>query len=355
MDEVGAQEWATRFDQQAAACDELGSPLYGRLLRLLGADIRSEGTTWAVLSSRAGLRFGQAAPLRMLGTAHRLALTGEDPQWAANLPSCGGTPPADDAQLAREWQALLGRRATELAAGLDREVQTNEVGRSAGLALALASTRFTEARLVEIGCSAGLNLRLDRFDIEIGGVVLGNAGSPVEVRPEVVGEMRRRQMHLVLPRISERVGLDPHPLDVSSAEARTTLLSYVWPDQPRRLSRVRAAAELAARVPAELLRVGGGGLDTAGALAVVLEREGPTVVQHSIVWQYVPTDVRWEITAALETAGERATAESPLGWVRFEPDEWDRRRAAVWLRTWPHGGDRLVAHADYHGRWLEPV
>ena len=42
-------------------------------------------------------------------------------------------------------------------------------------------------------------------------------------------------------------------------------------------------------------------------------------------------------------------------WVRFEPDVWDRGRVAVWVRRWPEGGDRLVAHADYHGRWLAPV
>ena len=65
--------------------------------------------------------------------------------------------------------------------------------------------------------------------------------------------------------------------------------------------------------------------------------------------------MRWRITEVLERAGAAATAEDPLGWVRYEPDEWDRRRAAVWLRTWPHGGDRLVAHVDYHGRWLAPA
>ena len=76
---------------------------------------------------------------------------------------------------------------------------------------------------------------------------------------------------------------------------------------------------------------------------------------HSIVWQYVPTEVRWRITEAIEAAGSAATDEEPLAWVRYEPDEWDRRRAAVRLRRWPDGGDRLVAHVDYHGRWLAPA
>ncbi|MCZ7628597.1 MAG: DUF2332 family protein [Microthrixaceae bacterium] len=82
--------------------------------------------------------------------------------------------------------------------------------------------------------------------------------------------------------------------------------------------------------------------------------EARPVVMHSIAWQYIPTDVRWRITEVIEAAGERATGAEPLAWVRYEPDEWDRRRAAVWLRTFPDGADGLVAHADYHGRWLSP-
>jgi len=99
--------------------------------------------------------------------------------------------------------------------------------------------------------------------------------------------------------------------------------------------------------------------EAVAAVAAALEVDGPRVVLHSIVWQYLPTPERWAVTAALEAAGERATPSAPLAWVRFEPDEWDRRRAAVWLRTWtgegPSGQDRLVAHVDYHGRWISPL
>lgn len=354
---AGPEEWAGRFAAQADACHELGSTLYGRLLSLLAAEITAGAATWDVVATHAGLRFGQAGPLRLVGAAHRLALAGRAPEWAAVLPSCGGEVPADDGALLVAWRHLLDLRGAELVAGLDREVQTNEVGRASGLGLGLAETGMSECRLVELGCSGGLNLRLDHFSVDLGGVVLGDAGSAVQLRPELRGHLGHlRHEGLVLPRVTERVGIDPHPVDVTTEEGRLTLLGFVWPDQGERLERVAVAIEVARHQPAELLTAGvSPDDDTAALLAATLARGGPVVVQHSIVWQYVPTEMRWRITEAFEEAGAAATDDDPVAWVRFEPDEWDRRRAAVWMRRWPGGSDRLVAHVDYHGRWISPA
>jgi hypothetical protein len=351
------ETWAQRFEHQAAACGEIGSPLYARLLRLIAEELRAGTSSWDVVATRADLRFGQAGPLRLVGTAHRLALAGEAPQWAEVLPSCGGSPPEADEALLVAWRVLVDQHAEPLAEGLSREVQTNEVGRAAGLGLALAETGFTACDLVELGCSGGLNLRLDHFDIEVGGLALGRAESPVQLRPELRGHIGAlRHEGLAMPQVGRRVGIDPHPVDPTTESGRLTLLCYVWPDQAARLARVEAAIELARRAPAELIEVSADGSpDTADALAAVLGATVPTVVQQSIMWQYVPAELRWRITEVMEERGGQATEEAPLGWVRFEPDEWDRRRAAVWLRRWPGGADRLVAHVDYHGRWLSPV
>jgi hypothetical protein len=76
-----------------------------------------------------------------------------------------------------------------------------------------------------------------------------------------------------------------------------------------------------------------------------------TVVFHSIVWQYLDDGERDQVRAAITRAGDRATAESPLAWVRMEPDGDDAR---VDVNTWP-GDHRLVARAGFHGRpvrWL---
>lgn len=377
-------DWAGRCTQQAESCAELGSPLYARLLSLLAIEIAQTGPTWEVIAPRAELRFGQAGPLRLLGAAHRLALSGAAPSWARMLPSCGGEVPSTNGELISAWSELVRTQGQELSEGLDYEVQTNEVARSAGLALGLASTAFSSTRLVELGCSAGLNLRLDQFCIDLAskadseGVgsssrLLGDPGSTVRLSPEV----RTAAPHPLgqLPRITERIGIDPHPLDATTEQGELRLLGFVWPDQLQRIERCKAAIEMACRVPAVLMQsalmqsadpLGPGGLeqtaarppsalrDTAELLESLLANEQPTVIQQSIVWQYIPPELRWRITAVIEAAGHRATADTPLAWVRFEPDEWDRRRAAVWLRTWPTGADCQVAHVDYHGRWIAP-
>ncbi len=377
-------DWAGRCTQQAESCAELGSPLYGRLLSLLATEVAQTGPTWEVIAPRAELRFGQAGPLRLLGAAHRLALSGAAPSWARVLPSCGGQVPSRDGELISAWSELVRTHGQELSEGLDCEVQTNEVARAAGLALGLASTAFSSARLVELGCSAGLNLRLDQFCIELAsradslGVgssskLLGDPRSTVRISPE----LRTAAPNPLgqLPRITERIGIDPHPLDATTEQGELRLLGFVWPDQLQRIERCKAAIEIASHVPALLIQtalmqsadsLGPGGLeqtatrpavalpDTAELLESLLADNQPTVIQQSIVWQYIPPELRWRITAVIEAAGRRATPDAPLAWVRFEPDEWDRRRAAVWLRTWPTGSDCLVAHVDYHGRWIAP-
>jgi hypothetical protein len=371
---AGPAEWAGRFEQQAAACEDLGSPLWARLLRIIARDVLEEGPSWSVVSARAGLRFGQAGPLRLVGAAHRLALSGASDRWAALLPSCGGVAPAPDAGgdavLRDAWLALVDLHRDELVAGLDREVQTNEVGRAAVLAyahaVALGRRHALEgaepARLVELGCSGGLNLRLDHFRIDLtgapdGGTVLGDPDGEVRLTPEVRAPLGSE---LVTVPLVERTGIDVGPIDPTTEDGRLTLLSFVWPDQTERFQRLAAAIDVARRVPARLLRANpsGEGSTTQLLEEVLSAAAGPgvaTVVQHSIVWQYVPTDQRPGLTAAIEAAGRRATDDAPLVWIRYEPDEWDRTRAAVWARRWPGGADRLVAHADYHGRWFTPV
>lgn len=360
--------WAGRFEAQSLSCRYLGSDVYARLMTMLARDVRHGGVTRELLAGVTGLRFGDAVPLRLVAAAHLVALEGRAERWAAMLPSCSGTVPDDDQILWDGWSSVVAANRDELVEGVTLDVQTNEVGRSAGLALAIARTGFRACELVEIGCSGALNLRLDRYRVELGDRVLGDPRSVLVLSPEMRGASPAGQVgvdratgpiggvnvdptdDLALPTITSRTGIDPHPIDVTTQTGRLRLESFLWPDQDERVERLRQAISIAALTPVDLITTD----DTAGALAAVLEAAGPRVVMHSIVWQYIPKEMRWAITTAIEAAGDRATVESPLAWIRYEPDEWNRARAAIWLRTWPDGGDRLVAHADYHGRWLSP-
>lgn len=75
-----------------------------------------------------------------------------------------------------------------------------------------------------------------------------------------------------------------------------------------------------------------------------------TVLYHSIVSQYLSEEERASLFATIRAAGEQATAEAPLAWLRMEPAD---DRANLDLTLWPGGEDRRLARVGYHGSPVE--
>src|SRR3954468_15867103 len=151
---------AARFRWQAVWCASLGSPFYEHLLTRAASDLESRGVVWRTLEPYADEPSSFAHHLRLMGTVHRLVLAGDAPELAAHHPSTGG-----DGDAAAAWKAFK-RLLEEREVPLDRPVQTNEVGRSAALLggfLTVAQETGLGLRILELGASAGLNLRWDRF------------------------------------------------------------------------------------------------------------------------------------------------------------------------------------------------
>ena len=138
-----------------------------------------------------------------------------------------------------------------------RAIQTNEVGRSAGLvpAFAVVAERFGRPlAVIEVGCSAGLNLFFDRFHIAYSdGRTAGPADAPVRLRCEVRGPLRP-PLPDPAPTVVSRLGIDLNPVDITDPDAARWLESCIWPDGAHRVERFRAAAALARAEPPELWR-----------------------------------------------------------------------------------------------------
>lgn len=337
----------TRLRGQAGYCDST-SPFYAVLLRRMADDVDAGGPTWDLLRATADDPVGFVPQLRLLGAVHALALRGEAPELAAHYPSCGG-----DGDAAVVWPAVrtvLADHHDELVPWLARPPQTNEVGRAAALIVALltatATTRLP-VRLLEIGASAGLNLRLDRFWYEADGQGVGDAASPV--RFVDCWEGGRPPLDAPL-RIDSRLGCDRSPIDPTSEDGRIALLAYTWPDMDARLALLRAALDVAARVPVVVEQA-----DFRTWLPAQLAEPVPgrlTVVQHSIVLQYCDADTIRGLGDALHAAGARATAEAPLAWLRLEPRSMANIEPQLRLTTWPGGAERVLGYAPFH---LGPV
>jgi hypothetical protein len=339
---------AERFASQAGHCRTSGSPLTAAVLSGASHELTRRGPVRDLLAPLAEEPAGSAVPLRFSGALHRLVLERLAPALALHYPSVGGTPDLDRVwPLARDVIAALDGSPV-LPELLRRPVQTNEVGRSAALLGGLFQlTRLTDlpVRLLEVGASAGLNLRVDHYAYEVGGDVHGDRDSPVRLREPWVGVVPG---YAPLEVVSRR-GCDPSPLDPGSTADRLTLTSYVWPDQAERLERLRGAFAVAAQVPAVVEQA-----SAADFLRRELAEPQPgvaTVVWHSVVWQYLRPEERAAVEQVLEEAGSRATRAAPLARLRLEPERSTGQdfRFVVSLTLWPSGETRVLATASGHG------
>jgi hypothetical protein len=286
--------------------------MYEALLRRMAEDVRGGGPCLAALEPHMP-RSRMLAPLLLLAAIHRMVLEGHLPEAARFYPSAGGQ--ADEDAL---WPHLL--EAVPRAV-LPACVQTNEVVRSRALLpgfLEVIRRNGLPLRLLEIGASAGLNLRWDHF--------------PFLDVPATV-------------QVVERRGCDLNPIDPTLDESRAAMLCFIWPDQIDRLQQLDDVIEIARRVPAQV-----DCLDAADWLRIYLADPRPgvtTVVFHSVVMPYLTEEGRVNVRSVIQDAGIRATAEAPVAWLSMEPGA---DRADVHLTIWPGGERRLIAQAGFHGR-----
>ena len=339
---------AGQLRRQAQACAALGSPLYAGLLTHAAQDAEAGGVVAQVLTGYEGLPDSAALPLRLAGGVHRLVLEGRAPDLAPHYPSVGGTADADAAWPA--FRQTVSEHRAELRDRLAGPPQTNEVGRAAGLLgalLHLAARWPLPVRLVEVGASAGLNLRADRFRYDLGPRgAYGPADSPVRFADPWHGSLPPLDVAL---EVVERAGCDPAPIDPTTPDGQLTLLSFIWPDQVARVDRLRGALEVAADVPARLVRA------SAAAFLGTLDPQPGTllVVWHSVVWQYLDDSERVAAAAELDRLAAASSPAAPVAHLAFEPHGHGVAAVAagfpLTLRTWPDGGERLLATAPAHG------
>ena len=294
--------------------------------------------------------------LRFFGGVHRLVLEGRAPELAVFYPSAGGSLEAGDPWPA--FREVVATHAELLRERLADGVQTNEVGRAAALApcfLTVATQTGLPLRVLEVGTSAGLNLRWDQFGYHDDDDTWGDLASPVRLEGRWAGTPRPwRDAPPSQGLVVERAGCDPSPIDPTDEDGRQRLRSFVWPDQVARLGLLDAAIDVAGAAPATV--------DTEEAESwlghkLATSSDGvATIVYHSIVMQYMNKAKRAAVAQAIADAGNRATSEAPVAWVRMEPG-WVEGRADVTVTTWPGGNERLLALTGFHGvpvEWAGP-
>jgi hypothetical protein len=231
---------------------------------------------------------------------------------------------------------------TQILDWLTSPPQTNEVRRSAVLIAAahwLTTHYGLPLILSELGASAGLNLLWDRYALSVPGHTFGPSDPVLTLSPDWTGPLPP----LATPTILDRRGVDLNPLDPVTDRLR--LMSYIWPDQPDRLTRTGMALDLATHLRPKVDEA-----DAADWLETRLATPTPSalhLVFHTVAWQYFPTTTQNHALAAMRTASHH----SPVAHLSMEADG-NTPGAALTLTLWPDGETIPLGRADFHGRWV---
>jgi hypothetical protein len=238
-----------------------------------------------------------------------------------------------------------------------RLVQTSVVRRASGLLAALWAVRRQCAgpvHLIEVGASAGVHLRFDRYAYRIGGRMFGRPGSPVTVDTQWRGGQPPPDLD-DLPVIASRTGVDLNPVDVTDASERLWLRALVWPEDQAEAALLTAALECVAGDPPAI--IAGDAIEVCPALGDSLPPGEPRVIFHAATRMHVPAERRAAFDAAIDSVGRRG----PLyhAWQEPASAQHDGARASepgALMLHGPEGGQPVpLVLVDGHLEWMGPL
>jgi hypothetical protein len=205
--------------------------------------------------------------------------------------------------------------------------------------------------LLEIGPSAGLNLRLDRYRYEYTGtdgrsVSWGDPGA----KPLLHCELRGEALPPVPPRLEvvARRGVDLSPIDLEDPLALRWLRALIWPEHVERSRLMDEALAHAGEVPIEI-EAGDATRDMEDQIEK-LPADAPRVLFATHVVYQIPRVGLLSMLDGIARASRSAPVDllimessgqgdSQLDWFAFAEGERKSRR--------------VLGHSDSHGRWLD--
>jgi hypothetical protein len=338
-------------EQFAAVPEFAASPLYTAL-----AHVVAEEDSLLGLARAAGR--GQYPTFLFFASIHYLLLTGTDHDLASFYPSVVGDAARRPADAGPSLISFCGEYKREILELIQtRLVQTNAVQRSLALRIglvAVARDLSAPVHLIEIGASAGVHLRFDKYGYRLGEKHFGNTDSPVQIEAELVGGDPPPDLDNIPPIVSIS-GVDLHPLDPRDPDDRRWLEALVWPDNRREARLLEEALVVVASDPPPVRA--GNAIDICPQLAAELPNGEPRVVFTVATRMHVPHDQLDAFDAAIDSLGENAplyllTLDRPL-----HPDprpQPARAGGAIYLRD-PAGTDLLIAVVGARIEWVQPV
>jgi hypothetical protein len=308
---------AQQADAVAAAWSPPGSPQSWRLTAAQYRVLRDDPELLAIASTIAPDRL---PALLFSAAATALVLERSPHPLRESFPRVGAPQPPLSRSFPGQYRAFcLDHREELVGLCAAHRYQMNEVGRCADLlpALAPAINEGREIVLVDIGTGAGLALSLDRYRYAFHGpdpgrvTTVGSDDEAVLLETEVRG-VGTPPIPPALPRITDRVGIDVEPLDLSAPGVRAWLAACI-PQESAAVTRFERAVEVAMANPARTVRG-----DACELLPGILEDipAGPLVcLVDTYVHVFFGADELERFRGIVEQFGARRD----LDWISIDP------------------------------------
>jgi hypothetical protein len=340
------------------------SPLFSALARASAEDSD-------MLELGSATRPGQSAGMLLPIVVHYLLLKSPDPELSRYFPSIAAVPePAEEAFPAfREF--CLDRRMEVAELLANHTVNTNLVERSSSILATLAYVSHLTRQplsLVEICCSAGLNLVFDQYHYDFGSAgQTGQARSPVQLTCKIIG--RSRPPVDGIPQVAHRVGVDLVKVDPLDPLERLWMQATLFPEW--KAEREHLDAALSVRVAHPLRIIAGNALEVLPSL--LAEMPGTLCVLHTHCMGQWSERAKNELDDILRHASrDRDIHRVGIDRIHQEPPEMVRGRLAKLAssgipltqkslpsrveHTWyvnEEASARLLGQADGCGAWID--
>lgn len=354
MDAATRDRLAARFRHFARAeCPE--EPLYEALCRTAADDA-------ALLELLDGVSDEQQRPNLWLAAVHDALLAGVAHPLAAYYPSVGGTRGPDEA-LAATVRDFAARHAARLRECMrTHTTQTNEVGRCAVLwpALHAVAARAGTERLalLDLGCSAGLNLGVDRY-------AYGDAPAAADV-PRLACRTFGPLLPPAapVPQIVQRLGIDPSPVPIDDDAALRWLQACLWPRDTARATRFRQAVAVLREARFPVRQVADCTAEVEAWLDTVPDGVQPVVFNSWVLTYFEKPALARHLDTMTRLVRERGlawlSAEGP--WLKLggmeapPPSALELAQGTLWTLCHRADGEArfdVLARSHPHGRWAE--
>ncbi len=330
------------FEQRARVCDQQGAHFTAALMRAIARSASTDTQCGTLILNWPSRPDTDALALRACSALHLLSLRGSCP----DLMGCFPPNRCTDEHLLKTVQNTMKRFDSFIAERLKVPPQTNEINRCAILVAALARISRDMALpldVIELGASGGLNLLFNEFTYRFRDGQQETPGSDLAITPEMLGSV---------PDLSEPFevrsaeGCDLYPIDVTTDDGATELMSFVWPDQHVRLHRLQHAIEVARTHRPIVWR------ESADRFLERKLADRPDgaclVVFSSLFWQFASDDVQRSIKTSLDLHGKEATSSRPFAWIEIEGQGKHSTLVDTTLRYWPGQNSIRLAESDYH-------